>query len=159
MTLDQILQTVEGSSPTDWHSMETQTIHSWVVSQGDDGSSIEPKTHSKLLVFRPDIDISVVMDATIVEPFVEPWTQMFQDKHASSVSVQLRYHGAIVFQWVFVVVDGGRYLLPLPEVVGGAYQLPKARHPLASLFFSLYGVGGVHSTVDRALAVAAIAIV
>ena len=91
MTLDQVLHSVAGSAAADWHCMETHTVYGWEYGQKQGQNYLEPKTHSKLAVYKPDIDISLVMDATVNDPFVEPWVQKFPDKHAVSVAVQLRF--------------------------------------------------------------------
>ena len=159
MTLDHLLKTVNGSAAADWYRMETHTVYGWEHGQKHGQNYLEPKTHSKLAVYKPDIDISLVMDATVNDPFVEPWVQKFPDKHAVSVAVQLRFRGSLVYEWVFVAVDGARYLLPMPKVVGGGYQVPQAEMPLARLLFELYGVGGVHPSADDALKRAGVAVV
>jgi hypothetical protein len=160
MTLDQVLGTVEGSADCDWHKMQSQTVYGWEWGQKQGQNYLEPKTHSKLLMYKPDIDISLAMDATVNDPFDEPWVQAFSDPRAVSVAVQLRFRGAIVYEWVFVVVDGGRYLLPMPHVTAaGRYEVPLAKMPLARLFFLLYGVGGPHQDADAALAHAGVDII
>jgi hypothetical protein len=160
MTLDQILQTVQGSAVADWYKTEAHTVYGWEWGTKGGQNYLEPVTHSKLLIYRPDIDVSLVMDATVTAQFQEPWATAFPDPNAESVAVQLRFRGSVVYDWLFVIVDGGRYLLPLPRpVAGGGYELPQADLPLARLFFGLYGVTGVHKTVEAALAHAHVAIV
>jgi hypothetical protein len=89
----------------------------------------------------------------------EAWVKKFPDPHAYSIAVWLRYRGAVVHDWVAVVADGGRYLLPLPEVADGAFQIRPAKLPLARLLFDLHGTVGVHQPIERALSFADVSIV
>ncbi len=53
----------------------------------------------------------------LVDPFKEPWVERFPDSSAHSFYVTLNYHTTVLDQIVFVVVDGGRYTIPLPTLV------------------------------------------
>jgi hypothetical protein len=159
MTLSDLINTVGSSSLGDWHRMELPTVYGWEWGRKQGQNYLEPKTHSKLAVYKPDVDISLAMDATVNEDFAESWTQKFSDPKASSVAICLRYRGSIVFEWVYVSVDGGRYLLPMPKPVAGGYEVQKADLQIAQIFFELYGIGGPHQPVDAALQYAGVKIV
>src|SRR4051794_13628317 len=111
MKLNDLLQTVEQSAPDDWHKMDFPTLYGW--GEGDKGD--EPRTFETLLVYKQDLDVSIAMAATVNKPFEEPWVEEFPDSSAESVVVAFRYRGAIVYEWTCVIVDGGRYLMPMPD--------------------------------------------
>ena len=96
MQLDELLKTVEASTPDDWYKSQYPTF---------------PKKHghSYLAVFKPNVDISLVYGAIVNEHYQEKWLKKFSDKSpGKSVTVELRYCGSPVHLWTFVYVDGGR---------------------------------------------------
>jgi len=139
--------------------MELHTIYDWEYGQKQGNYYLQPQTHSKLVVYKPNVDISLTMGATVVGNFQEPWTNKFFDPNASSVAIWLRYSGSVIFEWVYVCVDGCRYLLPMPNAVIGGYEVQKTDLQLAQIFFELYGIGGAHQTVEAALEYAGVKIV
>lgn len=164
MELHDLILTVESSSSDEWHRMDHHTLHGWEWGDrninGEMYPYIEPKTHHNLAVFKKDVDVSIVFGADVIKDFAEPWVQAFPDPKASSILVVLRYRGQVVFEWVFVVVDGGRYLLPLPKPLGnGQYQFAQDKLPFARLMFALYGQGGVHHSLEDTLKRAGVTIV
>jgi len=163
MKLDDLLLTVESSSHDEWHKMDHFTLHGWESGEravsGQQHPYLEPKWHHKLAILKSDIDVSIAFGADVVEDFGETWTANFPNPKASSILVVLRYKGAVVYEWTFVVVDGGRYLLPLPELNNGQYEVTTASLPFARLMFGLYGQGGLHTALENALTRAGINIV
>ncbi len=159
MTLDEILKMIEGSTVTDWHKMNVSTTYGWTSGQDANGNYLEPNTHNYLAVFKPDVDVSIAFDATVADPYDEPWVRKFAAPRALSVAIWFRYRGAVVYEQVGVVVDGGRYLLPMPRPVNQGFEVDQATLPLARLLFDLYGVGGPHQPVEDALAHAGVTIV
>jgi hypothetical protein len=160
MNFGTLLTTVEGSSPTAWHiEKNVQTVYAWEYGQRRGQEFIEPRTFDSLAVYMPDIDISLVFAANLNDPFQQPWVQHFPGS-AVSVAIWLRYRGIMVKQWVAVMVEGGRYCLPRPDAApSGGYQVLEADMPLRRLFFQLYGMSGIHQTVDDALRHAGITVV
>jgi hypothetical protein len=147
-----LLSTVEQSTINDWHKMPVHTVCTWQYGQKQNQNYLEPQTHSNLAVYKPDIGISIAMGATVTENFAEQWVQNYSNPTARSVAIWLRYHGAVVHEWVYVVVDGGRYLVPMPETDGsGGYHVQQTELSIAQLLFELHGVGGPHETVSDAL--------
>jgi len=156
MNLPDFLKTVEQSDPSDWQKKQIQTVYGW--NYGDDWCV--PNTCAELCVYKPDIDVTLAFAATVNEDFSEPWVTKFPNPHASSVAVVFRYRGAPVYELVGVVVDGGRYLLPMPAAKGnGQYEVPRDKMPMAELLFQLSGVGGVHTSAADALRGAGVPIV
>lgn len=129
MTLNDIRTLVDNSSRSDWH-----------------------KFAEAMAILTEDIDVSLDWSETVNPNFTEPWHQNLPDPGASSVSVVLRHNGSPVDNWTFVIVDGGRYILPLPSPgAGGGYELPSAMMPLGDLLFDLYHPGGASSTLTALL--------
>jgi hypothetical protein len=159
MILQYLINTVTTSVIEDWHRMEVQTVYGWDYGLKQGNRYLEPKTHSQLAVYKPDVDISLAMGAQVVENLQEPWTAKFPNTNASHVAIWLRYRGSVIFEWVYVCVDGCRYLLPMPNAVIGGYEVQKTDLQLAQIFFELYGIGGTHQTVEAALEYAGVKIV
>lgn len=106
------------------------------------------------------MNISLATDVTVQADFEEPWVQYFSDPRASLVAVQLRYCDVIVHQCGSVAVDGGRCLMPLPQVDrNGVYQVPRGRLPLARLLFELHDSNGAIGDINTALTRARVAVV
>lgn len=152
MTEAEFLATIAGSTVEQWRRLNTQTMYGWEHGHNQRGNFIEPKTFELLAVFKNEIDISLAIGATVADDFEEPWTAKFADSSAHSVAVHFRFRGAVVYEWVGVYVDGGRYLLPMPTAAGaGAYVVEQERMPLARLMFDLAQPGGVHTSLEDAL--------
>lgn len=156
MTLDELLGRVRTSSSDDWHKFVYRTPYVPYCGEYVD-------TNCYLAIFKPDIDISLAYGAAIQPNFEEPWVMQFPDPHATSEAVVLRYQGTPVYECRnFVTVDGGRYLLPMPEVPsakGGKYQISDDRLSFARLMFNLFGIGGASQTLEEVLRRADIEIV
>ncbi len=137
MTLDQIHALANSSSQSDWHKhVETQAV------------------------FCPDIDVSLDWSETINPSFSEPWHQNLPDSGATSVLVALRHNGIPVDSWTFVIVDGGRYLVPCPTLdASGGYELSSSMMPLGNLLFDLYHPGGASNTLSSLLQRCTVAVV
>ncbi|QDV68017.1 hypothetical protein Poly24_17230 [Rosistilla carotiformis] len=152
MTLDEILNIVSASHSDDWHKMETHTTHGWEYGTDTDGPYLRPISHHYVAVYKPDVDITLVFGASDGDSFDEPWVQNFPAPTATARLTCVRYRGVIVDESRSVLVDGGRYLLPMPEVDGnGGFFVNADAIPRARLMFDLYGSGGVHQTLDEAL--------
>jgi hypothetical protein len=96
---------------------------------------------------------------TIDDDFRAPWLEKFPDRHAPGEIADLRYRGVIVFTWLCVLVDGGRYLLSMPDHDGEKYVLPRAKLPMARLLQNLYGLKGINEEIDGVLRRAGIEII
>lgn len=157
MTLSEILETVYSSSAGDWEKLGGITFYTWVWG-GKDG--LVPRYHDQLAVYTNDIDISLAFGGLVVGEFRDPWAvENFSSGEASSIAIWLRYRGEVVKESVGVVVDGERYLVPLPQYTQDGYMVVENQLPLARLLFDLYGSYGVHKTVEEVLKRAKIKIV
>jgi hypothetical protein len=70
----------------------------------------------KQLYHKQFPEFTIRQGKTIHNPFRETWTDSFSDVSAHSFEVELRYFGTILHTETFVMCDGGRYQLPLPEL-------------------------------------------
>ncbi|GAA5435058.1 helix-turn-helix domain-containing protein [Deinococcus aquaticus] len=52
----------------------------------------------------------------INDPYQESWTDKFPDRYAYSRYIELRYFGTLISALGFVVCDGGRYTIPIPDI-------------------------------------------
>ena len=75
--------------------------------------------------------------------FHEPWATVWPDAKACSAYVDISRYGSLVYRDLFVIVDGGRAYLPMPESadslqVAPAYasliELPAALTPGLSVY-------------------------
>jgi hypothetical protein len=64
----------------------------------------------------PDVALVLWWGRMIHDDFSEPWTDHFEDRRARSIYVEATYGGSLVLQDGFVIVDSGRYCLPLGRV-------------------------------------------
>jgi hypothetical protein len=148
MNLPHLLTTVAHSTPEHWHKLATPTFYAWHETAP---GKYAQRTFDYLLVNVQDADISLVLPATFDDDFRAPWVEKFPDRHATGEIAALRYRGVIVFTWICVLADGGRYLLPMPDHDGEKYVLPRAKLPLARLLHKLCGLRGINEEIDRAL--------
>jgi hypothetical protein len=60
--------------------------------------------------------------------FQEDWLERFADPRASAAWLDLLYHGQLVDRRLYVVVDGGRCKLPLPEqIFAPGFEWPREK--------------------------------
>ena len=121
MNLQELWAKVGNTSSDDWNKME------FALGSG----------HHSLAVFLDDVDVSIAYGRVVVEDFSEPWVTNFASPSANSIVVDLRYRGQVVDSTVFVSVDDGRYLLPMPKPEGGAFFVSNSQLPFAALMFDL----------------------
>lgn len=164
MKLDELLTTVTRSYANEWHDIEHQVHYGWEYGEKNIAGGmypyLEPNQHSNVAILKDDVDISLAFGAVINADFVEPWTQKFPDEKGTSIAVELRYRGQVVYDWVFVFVDGGRFLMPIPKRDGKEFSITKDEFTFASLMFDIVELrqGATH-TLDGALQRAGIKVV
>lgn len=86
----------------------------WTTGKGE-FSRFDVDSHSTLLSFRRDLQISVAYGITQNEDFREDWANSFPNSHAASAFVDFFYAKNLVYRDLYVAVDGGRFLVPLPN--------------------------------------------
>jgi hypothetical protein len=65
--------------------------------------------------YNPEFVIKRDGDAPDIE-FNEPWVKGFPDKKARKIYVEYWYGVTLLRRSPFVIVDGGRYIIPLPQI-------------------------------------------
>jgi len=115
MKFNEILKILSESSYSDWETNQCENIYQWETNSAPQSNPLMPLTHSNLAVYKDDVDITLVWGAKI-DDFRESWTDLFTDKSAYTIAIELRYRGVVIQSWFGVRVDGSRYLLPLPSL-------------------------------------------
>jgi hypothetical protein len=170
MKLPDLLRTVEKSSLEQWDKVDSPTLYK--LEESERGQYC-PNMFDTVFVFEEDVDISIVMAATIGRQFphddieaamqnrvAESWATSFPNGNAKLVVVALRYRGVIVHEWSCVIVDGGRHLMPLPHRKGvDAFEMATAKLPMARLLFNLFEPVRGHTSLEDALRYAGVQIV
>jgi hypothetical protein len=124
MTLIQLMSLVCSSQPEEWNH-----IVCWGATAGPayrdhfqfyeiyEGSKhvLQVRSHTDVLVFIPDVSVTIAFGLKWLDDFREPWTARFPDIKASSSFADVFYNGALVYRTEYVTVDGGRTMLPLPN--------------------------------------------
>jgi hypothetical protein len=116
MRLDELMERIIMSEPSDWHTAGRPTYRDKLdeVGGGDGQHWIEIDSHNRVAAFIPDVSITMAWGLTIVDDFHEPWANLFPDPSASSHHVDVFFNGALVYRASYVAVDGSRCYLPLP---------------------------------------------
>lgn len=117
LTIDEILEVVADSSPDDWN-----------VSFDDDAEIAVFKTNSSLRIETRHTDEFVHND-----DFYEKWANKFPDPHARSYYYHVYFGATRLRKIIFVSVDGGRALLPLPNYAMDLSVKP-IRYKIALIF-------------------------
>lgn len=66
-------------------------------------------------IYAEDSLYQIVVDYDSREQFDEPWVRHYPDSKATKYPVYLQINGVTVHELLFISLDGGRYLVPLPE--------------------------------------------
>jgi hypothetical protein len=106
MTLEELRRVCAESAPEEWHPIEGIT-----APEGD---------HYARATYRPDIRLAIAWgrERASGAEFAEPWATSFPDATATARHVDFLYAGSLVDREMYVAVDGGRCLLPLPKMEG-----------------------------------------
>lgn len=125
MTLDEFKKLIIETSIEDWTSISCwgagsgpsyrDAISVWTRGSGE-FHNIEVDSHGEVLSLKRNLLVSVAWGMTHNNDFVEEWANSFDDPHASSSFVDFFYANQLVYRDVYVAVDGGRSLIPLPEI-------------------------------------------
>lgn len=124
MTLTELIQKILNSTSNDWND-----IGCWGAFSGPsykdklefynvyDGEPniLHVDSHSNVLVFKPDISITMAYGLSSNDEFKAEWANQFPDPSASSSFIDIFYNNALVFRETYLTVDGGRCKLPIPS--------------------------------------------
>lgn len=126
MTYNEILNIVAESEIADWN-----VITCWGSGSGpsykdklenhtnlnDGNSQISVDSHGMYACYKPNVSISIAFGLRHLDYFNEDWANIFPDSRASSSYFDIFYNNTLVERLLYVVVDGGRAKLPIPESV------------------------------------------
>ncbi len=78
------------------------------------------------LYHRDFPEYKIIEGKELSSNFVEEWSEKFPDPHASNLYVELWYNSTILKRSIFVLVDGARYMVPLPKYISkGKWKINK----------------------------------
>jgi hypothetical protein len=107
----------------------------WVKMDGD-----------SYLYHRDFPEYKIIKGKELNSNFVEEWTKKFPDPHASSLYVELWYNSTILKRSTYVLVDGARYMVPLPKPISeGKWKIKKnsIEYKIASIYTQYYPLGKI----------------
>ncbi|MBU8808959.1 hypothetical protein KL953_08625 [Mycolicibacterium goodii] len=148
MHLQELRQTIIESDTSDWHRILRQgatyrdRFSSW-SSPSDGTSGVHTDSHSNVVVYKPDIDLTIAYgmgESTHhgVKLSFE-WSDAFPDSNIREISIaDVFWRSSLVDRVNFVYVDGGRGILPLGEGHQGL-QITQYDYAIASLLDALDG--------------------
>jgi len=73
------------------------------------------ESHSDILVYKDDLSITMAYGLISNNDFKEEWANQFPDPKAHSAFIDIFYNNSLVFRETYLVVDGGRCRLPIPN--------------------------------------------
>ncbi|PWK16150.1 hypothetical protein [Tumebacillus permanentifrigoris] len=127
MNIQTFMQQIVNSSADQWnhiscwgHGSGPSYLSRVMVSNTSNGQTVEVESHSNVASFKEDLSISMAWGFEANDDFSEDWTDRFSDTRASSAYLDFFYKGVLVRREIFVNVDGGRAMLPLPKVTWNA---------------------------------------
>lgn len=99
------------------------------------------KWHEELISLRNDLSVAVAWGLVHQDKYYENWLENvhFSDTHVSSHYIDFFYNGQIVFRDLYLLVDGIRGLIPLPDA--GTLGVPEGKYK----FFDLVSWFTLHS--------------
>ena len=115
MTFEQMVEILTRSDRDDW-----SVIVAWGHGSGPsyrthlDRTDLEDSHHT-VAVYKPDLSVTLAWGMTINDNFLEPWANGFPDPRARGNIADVFYNSALVLREHYVVVDGGRAYLPMPD--------------------------------------------
>ena len=124
MEFDQLRSTIRGSHPSDWHFINRSgpTYHDRFTSLSGPGEQegVEVDFHSKYLVYKPDIDLTIVHGMGESAPGFRSkptfkWSEEFADPEVTVHNADVFWRGSLVDRVHYADVDGGRGFLPLGD--------------------------------------------
>jgi hypothetical protein len=118
MTLQEYFDRLLKTGREDW-----TVIACWGASSGPsyrerieaEGTHVQVEAHSTVASLKSDLQVSLAWGFPHMRNFEEEWANSFPDRKASSHFLDFLFNGVLVFREVYVAVDGGRCMLPLPD--------------------------------------------
>lgn len=117
MRFDELVATVQGSSPNDWELLSPNRVEFPRV-YGVEGAEVLREGHSDVAHLRADLDVSIAWGApqNNGEPWRGVWSawSRFPDRTVHGYFAEYRWRGVPVARQLIISADGGRYYLPAP---------------------------------------------
>jgi hypothetical protein len=107
----------------------------------DQPDAWEKMDGDRYLYHRDFPEYKIIEGKELNSNFVQEWSEKFLDPHASSFYVELWYNSTILKRSVFVLVDGGKYIVPLPKYIGkGKWKISRdsIEYKIASVYTQYY---------------------
>lgn len=125
MTLNNLIKTVLSSNDHDWNK-----LNCWGAFSGPsfkynfnfentDSSLFKVDSHDTILVYKEDVSITIGYGLSSNNDFKADWANKFPDPRASSHFIDIFYNNSLAFRDLFLMVDGGRCKLPIPNPFNG----------------------------------------
>jgi hypothetical protein len=124
VTLKEMIRLVLDSDVSDWNVLE-------VFSDRDND-------HSSRAVFKMELSVSLCWGRTRCPDFEEEWTKKFIGREAASEYAELFFNGSVVFRELYVSVDAGKGILPMPRIPD--HTVPADLLRFAALLHGLSGM-------------------
>lgn len=102
-------------------------------------------------VHRDDVMLQLIMPEEDSGTFNEPWVHKFPDPKAYKYDVHVMYGGSRIHAFLFISVDGGRYMVPIPT--SGQMEIDELQYTLARI------IQNTALSIDDALKTAGIKVV
>ncbi|MFE0449593.1 hypothetical protein [Streptomyces fungicidicus] len=130
MRLEDIRNTIEGSTNADWHhigcwgSGAGPSFHDrwerWGTLGGGawDKWALDLDSHGNTLVYRENVALTISWGIKVSEDMTPDWNSAFTDDRPLSYQAgDIFWNGVLVDRHYLAAVDGGRVILPLPKPV------------------------------------------
>ncbi|MBO7127320.1 hypothetical protein J6W78_07205 [bacterium] len=79
--------------------------------------NLEIDSHNEYMSLKKDLLVSVAWGLIANDNFKEDWVSKFPNSQAESGFTDFFYSGVLVYRDTYVSVDGGRYIVPLPQPI------------------------------------------
>lgn len=132
--LDSFLSIILNSSERDWKWIIDPYLPQLMTSKQYD-QGFELKSHTSLLIFKPNISIMIAKGMPVSYKADLPWTECFSQKGNYQSYVDLIWNGMSIHRETSLTVDGCQCTLPLPSP--GSMGVPQGRYDLFSLIYDM----------------------
>lgn len=120
MTLKEYENLIVNTDKNDWTEIGYGPLYLnefgvWTKGSGE-FDNIKIHSHHSYMSLKKNLLVSVAWGLKQNNNFREDWANGFPDPQASSGLVDFFYSGILVYRDIYVSVDGGRAVLPLPKI-------------------------------------------
>lgn len=145
MQLNDFIRTILSSDPNDWSVVSSPTLLDAVENISIGGQlMVKCDSHDTLFTYKNNLDISIAQGLSHVRDFKEDWLSCYADQSASSIYVDLMWCGRVVKRIIAIAVDGGRCVIPLPNLT--AREVRRSEYEIMRL---LHHIGHVQSSYNE----------